>query len=44
VRLDGLVAALSAGGYIILDIEQEYVVYDSNPAVDAGWLDAGGAP
>ncbi len=41
-RLDALLAALAAGGYMILSVEEEFVVYDSNPAVDAGWLDTGG--
>jgi hypothetical protein len=38
-RLDTLVAALAAGGYAILSAEQEYVVHDTAPGVDAGWLD-----
>jgi hypothetical protein len=41
-RLNALVAALAAGGYTILSVEEEFVVYDSDPGVDAGWLDAGG--
>jgi hypothetical protein len=42
-RLDALVAALAAGGYAVLSVEQEYVVHDTAPGVDAGWLDFGGA-
>jgi hypothetical protein len=38
-RLDDLLASLEAGGYPVLDVEEEYVVHDSNLAVDAGWLD-----
>jgi hypothetical protein len=37
--LDALLGELTAGGYEIADVEQEYVVYDSNLALDAGWLD-----
>lgn len=43
-RLEALRAALAAGGYAILSVEEEFVVYDSAPAVDAGWIDAGGEP
>jgi hypothetical protein len=43
-RLDALLAALAAGGYAVLDVEEEFVVYDSDPGVDAGWLDTGGVP
>jgi hypothetical protein len=42
-RLDALRAALVAGGYAIEAVEAEFVVYDSAPAVDAGWLEPGGA-
>jgi len=42
-RLDALLAALAAGGYAVLSIEEEYVVHDTTPGVDAGWLDPGGA-
>lgn len=38
-RLDALIKALEAGGYAIADVEQEYVVYDSDPRHDQGWLD-----
>jgi hypothetical protein len=41
-RLDSLVAALLTGGYSILSIEEEYVVLDTAPGVDAGWIDHGG--
>ena len=39
-RLDALVAELTAAGFAIAEVEQEYVVLDSNPAVDAGWIAA----
>jgi hypothetical protein len=42
-RLDALRAAVVAGGYAIEAVEAEFVVYDSAPAVDAGWLEPGGA-
>jgi hypothetical protein len=37
--LDALLDALESGGYEILDVEEEFVVYDSNVAIDAGWID-----
>ena len=37
-ELDRLVEALRQKGHIMLSVEREYVVYDSNPAVDAGWI------
>jgi hypothetical protein len=37
-RLDALVGELTAVGFAIAEIEHEYVVLDSNPAVDAGWI------
>ncbi|MEV6106370.1 hypothetical protein AB0M28_16850 [Streptomyces sp. NPDC051940] len=40
--LDMLRAAVFAAGYEILEAEEEFVVLDDNPAVDAGWLDAAG--
>lgn len=43
-RLGALTAALSAAGLHIESCEQEYVVFDSRPEVDAGWLGAGGTP
>lgn len=42
-RLDALLAALAAGGYAVLSVEEEYVVHDTAPGVDAGWLEPGGA-
>ena len=39
-RLDALLADLTAAGLTIVEVEQEYVVLDSNPAVDAGWIAA----
>jgi hypothetical protein len=41
-RLTALLAALAEGGYPVLSVEEEYVVHDSDPSVDAGWLDPGG--
>ena len=37
-RLQALLASLRAAGEQILDVESEYTVYDSNLALDAGWL------
>lgn len=37
-RLDALLADLTAAGLAIVEVEQEYVVLDSNPAVDSGWI------
>lgn len=39
-QLDALLADLAAAGLTIVEVEQEYVVLDSNPAVDAGWIAA----
>lgn len=33
-----LADTLAAHGYTIVDVDTEYVVYDSNLAVDAGWI------
>ncbi len=41
-RLDDLVAALTRAGHQPVEIIEEFVVYDDNPAVDAGWLETGG--
>ncbi|MEU7654320.1 nucleotidyl transferase AbiEii/AbiGii toxin family protein [Micromonospora taraxaci] len=38
-RLDDLVAALTAAGHQPVAVEQEYVVFDGNPAHDDRWLD-----
>lgn len=43
-HLDDLLTALQGGGYVVVDVEEEFVVYDSNLAVDAGWLDAESGP
>jgi hypothetical protein len=37
-RLQALIEALRAHAYEILEVESEYVVYDSNRRHDAGWL------
>lgn len=43
-RLRLLLRALADAGFQSVEIEQEFVVHDDNPAVDAGWLgtDVGG--
>ncbi|MFD6636370.1 nucleotidyl transferase AbiEii/AbiGii toxin family protein [Micromonospora chalcea] len=38
-RLADLVAAVSAAGFEVAAVEQEYVVFDSSPVCDYGWLD-----
>lgn len=38
-RLERLLADLRSHGHEPLDIEEEFVVYDSNLAVDDGWLE-----
>lgn len=37
-RLNALLHEVRALGYIVIDVEEEYVVYDSNLAIDAGWI------
>jgi len=37
-RLDIMLGALRAGGYEVLEVEEEFVVYDSNLSLDAGWI------
>jgi hypothetical protein len=37
--LAALLADLQAGGFVVLDAEQEYVLSDTNLALDAGWLE-----
>jgi hypothetical protein len=43
-HLYALLAALGDLGYRVVDAEEEFVVYDDNLAVDAGWLDAEAGP
>jgi hypothetical protein len=44
-RLESLLVALESLGHPVLSVEEEFVVYDSNPGVDAGWLEPnGGSP
>jgi hypothetical protein len=50
-RFDVLFEALAAAGYTLSNKLREYTIYDSNVAVDAGWIDpppgvgrAGGGP
>ncbi|MFG2628118.1 hypothetical protein [Streptomyces sp. NPDC048473] len=38
-RLDALLGALGAAGLEVLEAEEEFVVHDDHPAVDAGWID-----
>ncbi|MET7788205.1 hypothetical protein ABZS93_16570 [Streptomyces sp900116325] len=38
-RLDGLLGALAAAGLEMAEVEEEFVVHDDHPAVDAGWID-----
>ena len=38
--LGRLLDALTRAGHEIIDVEREFVVYDSNVARDAGWIDA----
>jgi len=38
-RLTDLLEDLAAEGYVAHDVEEEFVVYDSNLGVDTGWLD-----
>ena len=39
--LGRLVGELTEAGYAVFEVEAEYVVRDSNLALDAGWLDPG---
>lgn len=38
-RLDVLVKQIEKFNYQIIDVEQEFVVYDSNLSLDAGWIE-----
>ncbi|GHF04669.1 hypothetical protein GCM10014715_71100 [Streptomyces spiralis] len=37
-RLDALLQALSEAACTVMEVEEEFVVHDDNPAVDAGWI------
>lgn len=37
-ELDRLLTALTENGYDVLEVEQEYVLFDSHLSLDAGWL------
>ncbi|MGW1297006.1 hypothetical protein [Streptomyces sp. NPDC002533] len=37
--LDALLAELAAYGYEVVDVEREYVLLDSGPELDEGWLE-----
>jgi hypothetical protein len=41
VRLRSLVRAITAESFEVLETVQEFVIYDSNLALDEGWLDGG---
>jgi hypothetical protein len=41
-NLDALLAELAGAGYAAVEVEEEFVVHDDNPAVDAGWADGQG--
>lgn len=38
-RLAGLLAAVEPFGHPVVDVEREYVVYDTDAGLDAGWLE-----
>jgi hypothetical protein len=42
-KLEALLSALRAARHEILDVEEEYVVSDTNLSLDAGWIDAAAA-
>lgn len=37
-RLDALLAALAGAGLTAVEVEEEYVMLDDNPDLDAGWI------
>ncbi|MEU0601477.1 hypothetical protein ABZ484_25005 [Streptomyces sp. NPDC006393] len=37
-RLDALLRALAEAACTVAEVEEEFVVHDDNPAVDAGWI------
>ncbi|WP_424569355.1 hypothetical protein [Streptomyces sp. CH-036] len=39
LALDALLAELAAYGYDVVDVEREYVLLDSGPELDEGWLE-----
>ncbi|WGP14563.1 hypothetical protein [Streptomyces sp. SH5] len=40
LALDALLAELAAHAYEVVDVEREYVLLDSGPELDEGWLEA----
>jgi hypothetical protein len=42
-RLEALLADLRGGQYDVIDVEEEFVVYDSDLSLDAGWIEPEGA-
>ncbi|MEW2397093.1 hypothetical protein [Streptomyces sp. NPDC046862] len=43
-RLDALLSALADAGHTAVETEEEFVVHDDNPVLDAGWIDDGLVP
>ncbi|MFE4831586.1 hypothetical protein [Streptomyces sp. NPDC056672] len=43
-RLDALLDGLIAAGFQPVDIEEEFVLHDDNPAVDGGWIEESASP
>jgi len=39
-HLSGLLKSLTGNGYTVLETEAEYVVFDSNSGLDAGWIES----
>ncbi len=39
-RLQALTQDLESHAYPIIDVEEEFVVFDSNESIDAGWIEA----
>ena len=37
-QLQNLLNAIAPLGYLVLEVEEEFVVYDSNLKIDAGWI------
>jgi hypothetical protein len=37
---DGLLGDLRSAGYALSNVQREYTLFDSNAAIDAGWIDA----
>jgi hypothetical protein len=37
-QLDGLLEALAGAGHAVLEVKEEFVLFDSNTALDRGWI------